>query len=56
MKKKYIKPIVEVEKLLAEGLMQDGHSFNMPTAKDNQGWGDEEDEEGQIQNKNLWDD
>ena len=33
MKKKYIKPIVEVEKLLAEGLMQDGHSFNMPTAK-----------------------
>lgn len=54
MKKKYIKPIVEVEKLLAEGLMQ-GHSYNMPTAKDNS-WIGEEDEEGQIQNKNLWDD
>ena len=55
MKKKYVMPIVEVEKLLTEGLMEDGHSFNMPTAKDNS-WIDEEDEEGQIQNKNLWDD
>ncbi len=55
MKKKYIKPIVEVEKLLTEGLMQDGHSNNMPAAKDNS-WIGEEDEDGQIQNKNLWDD
>ena len=56
MRKVYIKPIVEVEKYLIEGIMQDGHSYNMPTAKDHQGWIGEEDEEGQIQNRNLWDD
>lgn len=55
MRKVYIKPIVEVEKFLMEGLMQDGHSYNMPTAKDNQSW-DDEDEDGQIQIRNLWDD
>ena len=56
MRKVYIKPIVEVEKYLTEGLMQDGHSYNMPTAKDNQGWIGEEDEEDQNWAKNLWDD
>ncbi|MBO5628196.1 MAG: hypothetical protein J5965_03870 [Aeriscardovia sp.] len=55
MRKVYIKPIVEVEQLQIEGLMQDGHSYNMPTAKDNQGWGIEEDEDGQVQSNNLWD-
>lgn len=56
MRKVYIKPIVEVEQLQIEGLMEDGHSNNMPTAKDNQNWIGEDDEEGQIQNRNLWDD
>lgn len=55
MRKVYIKPIVEIEQLQIEGLMEEGHSNNMPTAKDNS-WFGEEDEEDQNWAKNLWDD
>ncbi|MBR5697357.1 MAG: hypothetical protein IKX44_01865 [Prevotella sp.] len=55
MKKKYIKPIVEVEKFLTEGVMQ-GHSYNMPTAKENNGWIGEDEDDDDFQNKNLWED
>jgi hypothetical protein len=54
MKKIYLKPMVEVTQLLTDGIMQDGHSNNMPTAK--QGFFDEDDALYDIKEKNLWDD
>ena len=54
MKKIYLKPMVEVAQLLTDGIMQDGHSNNMPTAK--QGSLDEDDVLFDIKKKNLWDD
>lgn len=54
MKKIYLKPMVEVAQLLTDGIMQDGHSNNMPTAK--QGSFDEDDVLFDIKKKNLWDD
>ena len=54
MKKIYLKPMVEVAQLLTDGIMQDGHSNNMPTAK--QGFFEEDDALYDIKEKNLWDD
>ena len=45
--------MVEVTQLLTDGIMQDGHSNNMPTAK--QGSFDEDDALYDIKKKNLWD-
>ena len=60
MKKLYIKPVIEVEQLLIEGLMQEGHSNNMPNAKEGGVWGGggpQVIENGKLQgNENLWDD
>ena len=53
MKKIYSKPMVEVTQLLTDGIMQDGHSNNMPTAK--QGFFDDDDMDD-IKENNLWDD
>lgn len=53
MKKIYVKPIVEVMKFQAGGLMEDGHSNNMPSAK-GFGFFDEEDEN--LKSNDLWDD
>ena len=53
MKKIYLKPMVEVAQLLTDGIMQDGHSNNMPTAK--QGFFDEE-EDDNLKSNDLWDD
>ena len=53
MKKIYLKPMVEVAQLLTDGIMQDGHSYNMPSAK--QGSFDEDDALYDIKKKNLWD-
>ena len=53
MKKRYLKPVVEVTQLLTDGIMQDGHSNNMPAAK--QGSFDEDDALYDIKKKNLWD-
>lgn len=53
MKKIYLKPMVEVTQLLTDGIMQDGHSYNMPSAK--QGSFDEDDALYDIKKKNLWD-
>jgi len=53
MKKIYLKPMVEVTQLLTDGIMQDGHSNNMPTAK--QGFFDEE-EDDNLKSNDLWDD
>ena len=53
MKKIYLKPMVEVTQLLTDGIMQDGHSNNMPTAK--QGFFDDDDMDD-IKENNLWDD
>ena len=52
MKKTYMKPMVEVMKFQAGGLMEDGHSNNMPTAK---GYGFFDDEEDDDLNNDLWD-
>ena len=55
MKKKYIRPTLDVvSSQLDEHLMD--HSYGWVDAKGNQDWIGEEDEDGQIQNKNLWDD
>ncbi|MBO5632840.1 MAG: hypothetical protein J5965_27610 [Aeriscardovia sp.] len=60
MKKTYLKPVIEVEQLLIEGLMQDGHSNNRPEAKQGGVWGNgggQVIENGKLQgNDNLWDD
>ena len=53
MKKIYMKPMVEVMKFQAGGLMDDGHSNNMPAAK--QGFFDEE-EDDNLKSNDLWDD
>lgn len=53
MKKIYLKPMVEVTQLLTDGIMQDGHSYNMPSAK--QGFFDDDDMDD-IKENNLWDD
>ena len=53
MKKIYLKPMVEVAQLLTDGIMQDGHSNNMPTAK--QGFFHDDDMDD-IKENNLWDD
>ena len=53
MKKIYLKPMVEVTQLLTDGIMQDGHSNNMPTAK--QGFFDEG-EDDNLKSNDLWDD
>ena len=45
--------MVEVMKFQAGGLMDDGHSNNMPTAK--QGFFDEE-EDDNLKSNDLWDD
>ncbi len=45
--------MVEVTQLLTDGIMQDGHSNNMPTAK--QGFFDDDDMDD-IKENNLWDD
>ena len=52
MKKIYLKPMVEVTQLLTDGIMQDGHSNNMPSAK-GFGFFDEEDEN--LKSNDLWD-
>ena len=58
MKKKYIRPTLDVvASKLSEQLM--GHSYGWADAKGNPNgvWGDDqEDEDGQIQSRNLWDD
>ena len=54
MKKKYISPILEIVASHLKGQLMD-HSYGWADAKgtiDN----DSEDEEGKIQNSNLWDD
>ena len=54
MKKKYRSPIVEIVASHLKGQLMD-HSYGWADAKgtnDN----DPENEEGQIQNRNLWDD
>lgn len=63
MKKVYKKPVIAVEKLLIENLMQDGHSFNRPQSKEFGGWDDDHDviTDGEGSNNgytssNLWDD
>ena len=56
MKKIYSKPVIEVQQLLTEGLMQEGHSNNRPEAKDYQGWiGENEENDENMTSKNLWD-
>ena len=52
MKKTYMKPMLEVMKFQAGGLMEDGHSNNMPTAK---GYGFFDDEEDDDLSNDLWD-
>ena len=47
-----MKPMVEVMKFQAGGLMEDGHSNNMPSAK---GYGFFDDEEDDDLNNDLWD-
>ena len=54
MKKKYIIPVVEVVASRLKGQLMD-HSYGWADAKgttDNE----QENEDGQIQNRNLWDD
>lgn len=46
--------MVEVTQLLTDGIMQDGHSNNMPSAKQ-YGFFDDDDDSYQKEN-NLWDD
>ena len=53
MKKIYLKPMVEVTQLLTDGIMQDGHSYNMPSAKQ-YGFFDDDDVDN-IKENNLWD-
>ena len=53
MKKTYMKPMVEVMKFQAGGLMDDGHSNTMPQAK---GFGFFDDEDENLKSNDLWDD
>ena len=51
MKKIYSKPMVEVTQLLTDGIMQEGHSNNMPAAKQ-YGFFDDDDD---FMKSDLWD-
>ena len=54
MKKIYSKPMVEVTQLLTDGIMQDGHSNNMPSAKQYGFFDDDDDMKSDLWDDDLW--
>ena len=56
MKKIYLKPMVEVTQLLTDGIMQEGHSNNMPAAKQYGFFDDDDDMKSDLWDDDLWSD